>query len=43
MTLVNVYDKGKAKVVENFEHKLFMNYHVTPSNTDSDDEADENT
>jgi len=29
-TLVDVYKKGKSKVVENFWHKLFNTFHNVP-------------
>ena len=45
LTVVDVYEKGKAKVVENFEQKMFMNYHIKSKSRETGNElneADEN-
>jgi hypothetical protein len=37
MTLVNVYGKGKSKVLQNFGKKLFNSFHVNVKNNEHDD------
>ena len=45
LKVVDVYEKGKAKVVQNFERKLFMNCHIKSKSSETGNElneADEN-